>query len=293
MILLSLLFGSHLWMAAAESIPVGPWDYSARVPNLDVSDFRIWLPDANVPVRGMISIVPESNEDGRDQVDDPFWQDLARELGVGIIACFFKEYSPDSAAYCYAENGSGEALLEALEAFAIEHARPELKTAPLLLWGHSAGGQFNFNFACWMPQRTLAFVVNKGGFYYDKSPSPATRAVPAILFVGGRDTAERAANIKKTFEINRARGALWALCVEPGTDHGIGRSREVAAVFFRSVVASRFGASGIRNLDFSQGWIGDSRKKSILPAAEFKGYARHVSWLPDEISAREWLAASQ
>ncbi len=43
---------------------------------------------------------------------------------------------------------------------------PEIAQAPLLLWGMSAGGEFNYEFVAWKPERVAAFVVNKGGIYY-------------------------------------------------------------------------------------------------------------------------------
>jgi len=141
-----------------------------------------------------------------------------------LIACLLKNSTNGGAGYCYAAKGSGAALLEA---FGKEHLRPEMKTVPLLLWGHSAGGHFNYNFACWKPQRTLGFVVNKRGFYYDTPCTTATCAVPAMLFIGGKDTEVRIENITKLFDDNLARGVLWAMCVEPNSDHGVGSSREV------------------------------------------------------------------
>jgi pimeloyl-ACP methyl ester carboxylesterase len=36
----------------------------------------------------------------------------------------------------------------------------------------SAGGQFNYEFAAWKPDRVAAFVVNKGGIYYTAKGTP-------------------------------------------------------------------------------------------------------------------------
>jgi hypothetical protein len=46
----------------------------------------------------------------------------------------------------------------------------------------SAGGQFNYEFVAWRPERVLAFVVNKGGIYYSALLPQAARNVPGILF---------------------------------------------------------------------------------------------------------------
>ena len=67
--------------------------------------------------------------------------------------------------YYEADKGSGAALLESIKAFGVESKHPELEHAPLLLWGHSARGQFNYDFTCWKPDRVIAFVANKGAYY--------------------------------------------------------------------------------------------------------------------------------
>ena len=61
---------------------------------------------------------------------------------------------------------------------------PKLADAPLLLWGMSAGGEFNYEFAAWKPERVVAFVVNKGNVYYTGLASDAARRVPGLLFTG-------------------------------------------------------------------------------------------------------------
>lgn len=279
------------WADAVDA--AGPWDYSGRVTGLSNVDFRIWVPSVSVPPRGMLVLVPGANGDGRGQATDSGWQDLARELGFGIVACFFRDATPGGAGYCYAQNGSGAALLEAIDAAAKEFDLPDLKKSPLLLWGHSAGGQFNYNFACWKPQRTLGFIVNKGGFYYDTQASPATRSTPAILFVGEKDTNERNTNITNLFESNRSRGALWGLCVEPNTGHGEGRSREVAREFFRSIVAVRMpGESAtVQRIEPTSGWLGDLGTGEVFATRDFKGNVRRAAWFPDEATARAWASA--
>lgn len=274
--------------AAAEPATGEPltWDFDAEprnVPDTEVAQFRIWLPDPKRPVQGFVVLVPGSNGDGRGAVDDPEWQTLATEIGFGLVGCHFKGAGGGSG-YCYAHTGSGELLLDALDAFGREHQHPEAAKAPLLLWGHSAGGQFNYNFACWKPERTLAFIVNKGGFYYDTPAKAATRAVPAILFSGETDTAERNRNIATLFETGRSGGALWALCVERGVGHGLGSSREIAGKFFRAIVKARLDptpAAPIKRLTVADGVLLGAEDSVAVPAAQFKGTARKASWLPD------------
>jgi pimeloyl-ACP methyl ester carboxylesterase len=217
----------------------------------------------------MIALVPGSNGDGRGDANAGDWQRLATELGFGLIACNFVGDS-----YCYAARGSGKTLVKALEEFAKAESHPEIAKAPLLLWGHSAGGQFNYNFACWEPDRTIALIVNEGGFFYDTVASPQTRATPAIIFAGEKDTPERVQNLTKLFDTGRTRGALWAFCMEKGLGHAVGRSKEVAQQFFRAVVPMRLPAGGLdssmKHLAIADGLLAASGSEAV-PAADFKG----------------------
>ena len=141
--------------------------------------------------------------------------------------------------YARAHDGSGGALLAAVDRLAKAAGHSEAAAAPLLLWGHSAGGEFNYEFACWKPKRVAAFVVNKGGYYFTHLAPAATRAVPGIFFVGGKDEAFRIQSIQGIFAVNRQAGCAWKLTVEPHAGHELGKTRELAAEFFAEVIARR------------------------------------------------------
>src|SRR6185436_10338715 len=106
---------------------------------------------------------------------------------------------------------------------------------PLVLWGMSAGGEFNYEFAAWKPERVLGFVANKGGIYYTALAPEAARNVPGILFTGGNDLEFRTNTINGLFAVNRRAGAVWALAEEPGVGHVIGRSRDMSVMFFEDL----------------------------------------------------------
>jgi surfactin synthase thioesterase subunit len=50
--------------------------------------------------------------------------------------------------YFKVSEGSGQALLSALVELATLSGHPEVADAPLAFWGISAGGQFDYEFAC-------------------------------------------------------------------------------------------------------------------------------------------------
>ena len=147
--------------------------------NFTRASFRFWTPLYDRPIRGIIVIVPGLNRNGLSKLNDPSWQDLARKYRLALVSCFFEGDN-----YANAADGSGGALREALADFARNASHPEVSTAPLLLYGESAGGQFNYDFAIWKPERLMAFIVNKGGLYNPESPNPEAYSVPGLFFLG-------------------------------------------------------------------------------------------------------------
>lgn len=278
--------------ASASESGDGTFDEQiASGPNYQVAEFRLWLPEGPGPLRGALVLVPGSNSDGRPMAHDPAWQAFAAKQRLAIIACRFTDTPHEKdfiEEYVNASQGSGQALLDALRSFASRSQRPELADSPLLLWGISAGGEFNYEFAAWKPERVIAFVVNKGGIYYSALVPAAARAVPALFFVGERDLAARTDVIKGLFAINRRAGALWALIAEPAVGHDEGRSREVSLLFFEDVLPLRLGAPGspLRSMDESSGFVADLATGRGEQLRERSPADRPTSWLPTERVAR-------
>jgi poly(3-hydroxybutyrate) depolymerase len=267
--------------------------------NYDKAEFRFWMPEGNAPLRATLVLVPGSNGDGRSQAEDSVWQAFATKHHVALVGCRFTDKPHDQSfieAYVNVSQGSGQALLDALGKFAERSHHPEIAGAPLLFWGMSAGGQFNYEFAAWKPERVAAFVVNKGGIYYSALVSRAAREVPALLFVGGKDLEFRTNTIVGLFAVNRRGGALWALAEEPGVAHVVGRSRDMAIIFFEDVLPLRLGApdargiSTLRPIDPKAGFIGDLKLKMFQSADGMPAPAVPTAWLPTERVARAWQA---
>jgi hypothetical protein len=156
----------------------------------------------------------------------------------------------------------------------------------------SAGGEFNYEFAAWKPERVVAFVVNKGNVYYTALAPDAARRVPGILFTGEKDLAFRVDAVAGLFAINRRAGALWGYAQEPGVGHEVAHSREFAAVLFEEMLAARLSADGrLEPLDETSGFLGDPKTQTATPVAGAKLPANYpVSWLPTARVARAWQA---
>jgi dienelactone hydrolase len=261
--------------------------------NYAVAEFRLWYPNA-VPLRAVVVLMPGSNGDARAMVEDPVWQAFAVKHKLALMGCHITDKPHEQSfieEYANVSQGSGQALLNALTAFASRASHPELGGAPLLLWGMSAGGQFNYEFVAWKPERVLAFVVNKGGIYYTALTSRGARDVPGMLFTGGKDLDSRIQTIVGLFAVNRRAGALWGIAEEPGAAHIVGRSRDLALIFFEELLPLRLGESGaLKPLAEKTGFLGDPKLKSFRLISDGAIPNYPTAWLPTERVARAWLA---
>ncbi len=284
-----------------RAVVAATFDYT--VPpgaNYDVAEFRLWHPDDAGTLRGVALLVPGSNGDGRPMADEPFWQEFATRHGFAILACRFTDKRHDQMFiedYVGVSRGSGQAVLDALTTLADRSGHPELAEAPWVSWGMSAGGQVSYEMAVWKPERTIAFILNKGGIYYTALAPQAAQQVPGLLFVGETDLAFRNDIIRGIFSVNRRAGALWALLEEPGVGHEVARSRDLAVMFFDEVIPLRLpeaaaanGETELRSLDGASGFYGSMERWTFESAAEAEAPRIPVSWLPTERVARGWQA---
>lgn len=248
--------------------------------------FRLYLPDGLAKARAVIALVPGHNGDGRPMADDQAWKDLANRTQCALLGCSMK--GDAGGAYYDPELWSGKVFLEALKKLAAESKHPEIADAPIAFWGHSAGGQFNFNFANWKPERTLAFVANKGA-YYGQNTRPTTKKIPALWILGVKDTDERVKNITAKYEDGRKSGALWALVPEPNEGHGEGRSREIGMIFIEESLASRLDSFGkLQPANPTKGWFGNLETKTVGQTLAPNAKVKDFSWFPGPSTAKVW-----
>lgn len=277
---------------------IGAQTFDALVPpgnNFDQAQFRLWIPDGLSSIKAILVLVPGSNGDGRDQVESEFWQDLAHEQGIALVGLYFTDKMHDDMFiehYVDVAAGSGDAFLAALDQLAASSGHPEVSAAPLLLWGMSAGGEFNYEFALWRPDRVAGFVVNKGGIYYSALAPKAARDVPGLFFVGTEDLAFRNDIIRGLFSINRRAHAQWSLVEQLGIGHAVAGSDVIAAEFFRQTLAGRVSAGGkMRRLEMEEGFYCDPETGDCTAVATSAAPRKPVSWLATKTLTEVWQAA--
>jgi len=294
MVLLGVVNASAQQAATAAPVPWPVFDETiAPGANYDKAEFRLAVPLGLARVRAVLVLVPGSNGDGRPMAEDSFWQAFAAKHQLAIVACRFTDKPHEQSFledYVAVANGSGQALLDGVSALAKKSGHPEIATAPFLMWGMSAGGQVNYEFAAWRPDRVIAFVVNKGGVYYSALVPRAARNVPALLFVGDKDLEFRINTIQGLFAVNRRAGALWAYVVEPDTAHAVGRSRDLGAMFFEDVLAIRLSGETLSPVPDKSGFIGDLKGATFQALGAVSPPTVPTAWFPTERIARAWQA---
>jgi hypothetical protein len=255
-----------------------------RPGSYETAQFRLWHPDPGIKTRGVLVLVPGSDADGRGMAGAGHWQNLARRFDLAILACYLAK-----GAYQDPSKGSGAALDDALEEFGKKIGQKDLSKLPLVMWGHSAGGQFNYNYAQWRPERIVAFTVNKGAYYVETRDRKA-REVPGLFFVGLKDTELRIKNIGGIYGEGRGKEAPWCLIREPNEGHGVGKSEQFAAKYFEAILPLRLppGQEKIQDIDLSKGWLGHLETREIAPAAGAGWKAEDSAWFPSEELAKLW-----
>ena len=195
-----------------------------------IAEFSVWKPLGMVVPDAILVLTPPSQSDGRSDVHDPEWQAFAIKHHLALVGCFFQD-AVLSGIEKYADAGdSGYELVSFLD------RSFNFKVPPILLWGFSAGGQFNYEFAVMYPSWVAGFVVNKGGVYYTALAPKETRDIPALWFIGERDAEWRRDIVRGIVNLNRVAGCQWELVKELDTAHSIGVSKELSKTFFATIL---------------------------------------------------------
>lgn len=176
--------------------------------------FELNIPHGVSNPQALLILVLGSNGDGTGMCQDPFWIAYAMKRNLALVGCHFQDHDVRRPIEGYVEDieSSGEALLEAISVW--EHHKRIPQNLNLLLWGHSAGGEFNYEFNNWCPERVLAFVVNKGGCYKTGLCSKEARLNPGMFFYGIHDLERRVDVVKGLWRLNAQVGCNWTLVTE-------------------------------------------------------------------------------
>ena len=168
--LIALMFLSMAGMARAQgSTYSAPPTKNSRLSPEEavnwINTTHLWIPDDVGILRG--AIVQYNNK------FDPSLQALARAHGFALITVnnyYFNTLDLEESVN----------FKKDLQWYATQSGHAEIVYLPFIFTGWSKGGQVAYAFNAVMPERTIAFIANKGPFYFAPS-SAAAQKTPSIL----------------------------------------------------------------------------------------------------------------
>ena len=177
-----------------------------------------------------------------------------------------------------------------IDSLATKSGHPEISDAPFIFFGCSNGGQMAHSYNSLRPEKCIAFLVDKGGYYINPIPDTLSLKTPGILVAGEMDAQYRIDAINGLFYDNRPRGALWSHILYQGVGHlSIDETHYLFLVMAEEAYKLRYpldqtpiiGPVTLRNLNETDGLFSDSTSWDSGIISIFN----HDNYLDDKDSA--------
>ena len=298
------------------ALSVCGWPYSSsaqsRTDTVQGAEFAATadLTEKNIKAEGTIFVPPKVPRVravivtvGRgplvDRAAEPFylWRPLSATSECALLYLRLATIRPEPAGDVFirdAAAGGAAALVAILERLGDQSAHPELKDAPLLLWGGSAGAGFGTTFAELYPARTVAFIRYHAHLRGWSPNMKVLKDIPGLLIAGSKDETAGTEDAERLWKKGRSAGAPWTFAVEAGATHRDDQtllsSQQLIIPWIAAVLRQRLGPGSMRLRPVVEhnGWLGNNHTTDVSPYAAFPGPKREASWLPDEVTARGW-----
>lgn len=192
------------------------------------------------------------------------------------------------------ESGSAKALFDALSQAGSKTGHPELASAPLLLFGHSAGGYWTLGMLRDYPERILAAVCYSAAFDPQWDYRDETARIPVLLRHAGAEDAPTALceqTAKNSFRKLRSMDAPASIAYNEGQNHNYSYMRYIAIPFYEAALKYRLPSDGEKSLgsiDRSKAWLGNPDTFEIFPEAGYEGDKSGLCLFPDGKTAGDW-----
>jgi len=277
--------------------------YHVVVKNADTADYAVYnvfIPTGVDTIRGVFVHQHGCGMEGRGESTayDVQYQAFAKKWGLAIVGPDLY-YRKGCDVWKNPESGSGPSLLAALEKVGFTSRHIELKDAPWLLWGHSGGGYWTLAMMKNYPQRILAAFGYSPAFDPAWDYPDAALKIPLMIRHAGEGDAngpgvqcwQTAVN---TFHRLSAAGALVSIAYTPYQNHNYSFVRYMAIPFYESILSKRlpvgklFSFNGMRDIDKTEGWLGDTSSQNTYRYKEYSKDPSILSWLPDSTVAANW-----
>lgn len=250
-----------------------------------------WVPEGTAPLRSIIVHQHGcgNDGDGARMVHDLQWLTLARKWNSVLVGPIYKSIDKIACrAWCFPDQGGSDLnLMEMLDSLARRTRRPEIKTIPWALWGHSGGSYWVMDLTRKYPGRVVGTIAQSWGL--DISSTAAAMRVPMLHHNGHDDIVFN----DEFFLAGRKQNALWAHAVNPGPGgHGAANLRTLAIPWLDHALASRLpdaaGTSLLKPMDTADAYYGDKATRAFAPVGTFSGNRSTACWLPNRAFASLW-----
>ena len=265
--------------------------YDVSIPENDTAsynyaDFRMWVNDSTDTLRGIYWFMHPNNGDSRNIVTDSAYQALANGRDFALMGAHIFNM--------HMSTGIGDAVIAAMDSFAVLFRHDELEFVPFFINGYSWGGQFGYHFTKWIPERVVGFITQKGGIH-NTDPAGDAIEVPGLMFVGENDLPYRIENLTGIFLDHRPLGAKWILAMEQGAVHTQITDHPFLDSFYNTVTDLRlpdsldvFAPITLNTLSDSIGWFGDQDSWTIGSFECYDGVVDSSSWFPSRNVGERW-----
>jgi pimeloyl-ACP methyl ester carboxylesterase len=272
-------------------------------PALEAGLAWMWVPAGVEQLDGIL--VFSHHALGAEMFDDARWRAAAVKGRYALMEVDILDTNDPNRALAVPEQTA--VMLEALiEAMAVETDRPDVATAPLVTWGHSAGSQLTTAIAAMMPDRMAAFIgfhgsvknwqLEEDGEMFARLMAPEFLDVPGLLMVAQTDPTGLRDTTVAMLEAGHSRGAHWAVTVDADQDHwGTEGTFELMVPFVAAAFAPSSHEGWFGTLDHFHESTGDNTGIELVADVSIAPVSTGVDdhWLPTEAFADRWLAYHQ
>lgn len=227
--------------------------------------------------RAVLVLCPGMNGDGAFFLEEEPWVSFAREHQLGLLAIHYRSapepmYTEERQGYYWPEQGSGPALLEAIET---HYGKP----LPIVIYGFSGGAQFASRLVEWAPERIITWAAYSAQFW--DPPQAAGTNPPGIVACGEHDGVRWFPSFAYFYQ-GRELGKPWTWVSIRETGHV--RHREFEAFvreYFACILRSCESSAGDNFMYVDVGTEEASSESSILQPGL-------LAWLPDASLMAGW-----
>jgi hypothetical protein len=274
----------------------------ARIEVFEFGDYALYVPASAAATRGLLLALGGPDTRGFS-TGKPMGAPIpAVEASLQALGRAFRELAAThglavlGSSRAAMTNGpdSDQLLLDAVQTAAGMSGRPELPTAPMLVYGMSGGAPQASGFTARNPNRVAGLFL-KVPVGVAAVTSGNTLGVPTYMVLAELDAFVDNAVLTAAFETNRRAGALWALAKEPAVPHHslTPVQRQVTIDWISTILELRLPASPsgpLREIAEASGWLGDRVTGEVGPWANYPGDRALASWLPSQAAAEQWEA---